>query len=71
MSKKYQQQLADQILRDLATINPYTATDKTNGSLYALGFLAGYVAQLSEEDPWTYKKLKQRIEQQKRFNRRL
>ena len=71
MSKKYQEELAHQILKDLARINPYTANDKTRGALYAAGFLAGYIAQLAEEDPWTYKKLKQYIEQQQRFNRRL
>lgn len=64
MSKKYQQELANQILRDLSRINPYTASDRTQGALYAAGFLAGYIAQLAEQDPWTYKKLKHYIDSQ-------
>jgi flagellar hook assembly protein FlgD len=71
VSKRYREDIANQILRDLAKINPYTSNDSTKGSLYAAGFLAGYLAQLSEQDPWVYKKLKAHIEQQQRFNRKL
>lgn len=71
MSAKYRQQIAGQILKDLAQVNPYTSTDSLKGSMYAVGFLAGYLAQLSEADPWTYKKFKHYIEQQQRFNRDL
>ena len=66
MSKRYREEIAHQILKDLAKINPYTATDKSKGALYAAGFLAGYLAQLSETDPWVYKKLKQYIDNNKR-----
>lgn len=65
MQKTYKEQIANQILKDLAKINPYTATDKSRGALYAAGFLAGYLAQLAETDPWVYKKLKQYIDSQR------
>jgi hypothetical protein len=65
LSKTYKEQIAHQILKDIAQVNPYTATDKSKGALYAAGFLAGYLAQLAESDPWVYKRLKQHIEQRK------
>ncbi len=65
MAKLDHQQLTDQILRDLARVNPYSSTERGEAYVYATGFLASYLASLSDEDPWIYKRFRQHIEAQR------
>ncbi len=57
--------IANQILTDLSRVNPYTKRDDQQAYMYAVGFMAGYLASLSEEDPWVYKRFRQHIESQR------
>lgn len=71
MPTNHHKALANQILTDLSRVNPYTKRDDQQAYMYAVGFMAGYLASLSEEDPWVYKRFKRHIEQQQRLNQRL
>jgi hypothetical protein len=53
------ERIANQILTDVARVNPYPQSGEAY--LYAAGFLAGYIAQLAEEDPFVYKKFRKHI----------
>ena len=60
-----QQQLAHQILREVASVNPYNKTAanaKQEYNIYQGGFLAGYLASLMEQDPFVYKRFIKHIE---------
>ncbi len=63
MAQDHHRALTDQILRDLARVNPYTSQERDHAYVYATGFLASYLASLSEEDPWVYKRFKRHIEE--------
>ncbi len=65
MARDHHQALTDQILRDLARVNPYSSTERGEAYVYATGFLASYLASLSEQDPWVYKRFRQHIEEQR------
>lgn len=51
--------IANQVLTDLARVNPYPQSKEAY--VYAVGFLAGYIAQLAEEDPFIYKKFRHHV----------
>ena len=65
MATKQQRALVDQILRDISEVNPYTSRNKEQAFIWATGFLASYLASLSEEDPWVYKRLRRHISEHK------
>lgn len=65
MATKQPRALVDQILRDISELNPYTSNNKEQAFIWATGFLASYLASLSEEDPWIYKRLRQHISEHK------
>lgn len=64
MSTSQQQAYANQILRDVAQVNPYAKTDGMTAYLYAAGYLAGFIASLAEEDPYVYKRFRQHVDKQ-------
>ena len=64
MSTPQQKAYANQILRDLSQVNPYSKTDGMIAYLYAAGYLAGFIASLAEEDPFIYKRFKRHIDEQ-------
>lgn len=61
--------LANQILRDLSQVNPYTRNDGMIAYIYAAGFLAGYLASLAEEDPFIYRRFQKHVESTRQRNR--
>ncbi len=65
MPSKQHENYCNQILRDIAKVNPYTREDGRIAYVYATGFLAGYLASLAEEDPYIYKRFKQHVEAQR------
>ena len=71
MKKTQEQLLADQILRDIAEVNPYHQDEKHLAALWAAGFLSGYIAKESTRDPWVYKKLRRHIQDLRAEQRRL
>lgn len=64
MNKRDVERLANQILVDIAQLNPHHQQDKNLAFLWAAGYLAGYIAQMSSEDPFVYKRLKRQIDRQ-------
>ena len=71
MSSQLQKDYAQQILTDIAKINPYKSNDKNMAFIWATGYLAGFIASLAEEDPFVYKRFSKHIEEQRlpRFKR--
>ena len=60
-----QQRMAEQILREVASVNPYNnqgTNARSEYNIYQGGFLAGYLASLMEEDPFVYKRFTRHIE---------
>lgn len=64
MSNRIQrEQLARAIISQVARVTPYTTSDSHSEALaYSTGLLASYIAHLSNEDPWVYKRYLQYIE---------
>ena len=59
-------ELADQILRDISDLNPYTAANKHLAFIWATGFLARCVAEMIWRDSanWeVYKRIRYRASQ--------
>ena len=70
MNQEYHRKIANQILTDVAKINPYMKKDGPIAYLYAAGYLAGFIASLAERDPYIYKEFKQLVEEQSRIYKR-
>ena len=70
MSQEYHRKIANQILTDVAKVNPYMKKDGPIAYLYAAGYLAGFIASLAERDPYIYKEFKQLVEEQSRIYKR-
>ncbi len=63
-----QRQMAEHILTEVASVNPYNkaaANAKQEYNIYQGGFLAGYLASLMEEDPFIYRRFMKHIEQRR------
>jgi hypothetical protein len=70
MNQEYHRKIANQILTDVAKVNPYMKKDGPIAYLYAAGYLAGFIASLAERDPYIYKEFKQLVEEQSRIYKR-
>ena len=60
MQASEQQAYTQAIMHLLQDQNPYKH-DKHLAYIWATGFLAAYLASLSTEDPWTFKRFKQHV----------
>ncbi len=70
MTQERHRKIANQILTDVARVNPYMKKDGPIAYLYAAGYLAGFIASLAERDPYIYKEFKQLVEEQSRIYKR-
>jgi len=70
MTNEYHRKTANQILTDVARVNPYMKKDGPIAYLYAAGYLAGFIASLAERDPYVYREFKQHVEEQQRRARK-
>lgn len=63
-------ELANQILRDIAEINPYTADSKHLAFIWATGFLARCVAEMiwrDSDNSYVYRRLRDRAREHRRM----
>ena len=66
---KQTRDVANRVLESVSRINPYTSREGRAGSLWAAGFLAGYLAKILIQDPILFKRFQrdvQRLIDQKR-----
>jgi len=71
---KQQEQMADWVLDQVGSVNPYnrqSANNKDQYNLYQGGFVAAYLASLMMEDPWVRKRFEQHIKSKKTLDRRI
>ena len=64
MATKQQRDLAEWILGEVGTVNPYNRSQSNLRSEYYIyqgGFLAGFLASLMQEDPNLIREFKQHI----------
>ena len=74
MVTKQQEQMADWVLDQVGSVNPYnrqSANNKDQYNLYQGGFVAAYLASLMMEDPWVRKRFEQHIKSKKGLDRRI
>lgn len=73
MSSKEHDDYTNYIIQAVSKINPYTNDEGRIGYVYASGFLASYLANLFEKDPFVFKQFEKHIkelEQEQRKQRR-
>ena len=74
MTTKQQQDMANWVLDQVGSVNPYnrqSSNSKDQYNLYQGGFVAAYLASLMLEDPWVLKRFEQHIKSKKTLDRRL
>ena len=74
MVTKQQEQMADWVLDQVGSVNPYNRQGenaKSEYQIYQGGFVAAYLASLMMEDPWVRKRFEQHIKSIKTLDRRL
>ena len=72
MVTKQQEQMADWVLDQVSSVNPYNrqgANAKSEYQIYQGGFVAAYLASLMMEDPWVRKRFEQHIKSQKTLDK--
>jgi hypothetical protein len=70
---KQQQDMANWVLDQVGSVNPYnrqSANNKDQYNLYQGGFVAAYLASLMMEDPWVRKRFEQHIKSKKTLDNR-
>jgi hypothetical protein len=71
MATKEHRELANYIIGLIGQINPHTQQEGRIGYVYALGFLASYLASLAEEDPWILKRYVKHVKALKQTSKTL
>lgn len=69
MTDKEQRALAEWILEQVGTGNPYGrafANKKSEYYIYQSGFLAAYLASLMTEDPYVYRRFQKHVESKRK-----
>ena len=73
MVTKQQQDMANWVLDQVGSVNPYNKQGenaKSQYHIYNMGWLASYLASMMIEDPWEMKRFEQRIKNKKELDRR-
>ena len=68
MATKQQKDMADWVLNQVGSVNPYNRQGENSTqeySIYQSGFLAAYLASLMLTDPWEMKRFEQHIKGKK------
>ena len=68
MATKKQQDMANWVLDQVGSVNPYNRQGENRTqeyNTYQSGFLAAYLASLMMEDPWILKRFEQHINNRK------
>ena len=68
MATKQQTDMANWILEQVGSVNPYNnraANSRDQYNIYQGGFVAAYLASLMLEDPWMRKRFEQHIKAKK------
>ena len=72
MATKQQSDMANWILDQIGTVNPYNRQGENRKSEYYIyegGFVAAYLASLMINDPWERKRFEQHIKSKKTLDR--
>ena len=68
MVTKQQKEMADWVLAQVGSVNPYNRqgdNSKDQYNIYQGGFVAAYLASLMLEDPWMRKRFEQHVKSKK------
>ena len=68
MATKQQTDMANWVLEQVGSVNPYNrqaANSKDQYNIYQGGFVAAYLASLMLEDPWMRKRFEQHVKSKK------
>jgi len=71
---KQQKDMANWVLDQVGSVNPYSRQGENAKSEYYIyegGFVAAYLASLMMEDPWVLKRFEQHIKSKKTLDRRI
>ena len=73
MATKQQQDMANWILDQVGSVNPYNRQGENSTqqyNIYQSGFVAAYLASMMLEDPWERKRFEQHIKSKKGLDKR-
>ena len=68
MATKQQEQMANWVLDQVGSVNPYSrqgTNSKSEYYIYESGFVAAYLASLMIDDPWELKRFERHIKAKK------